>query len=334
MTLQSYIFWNHITAIFLCLVLGSCNTTCSGTMSGNVTVNPRESSPHASTALSPLVACVEGERALAHVKKLVSFAPRHAGTPGIKKTREYIVGTLAQLGVPAIRHPFTAYTPHPELKTVEMENISVSFSGKTVKRVFLSGHFDGKIIEKGTFYGANDGGSSTGLLLEMARCLKAYPPEEKVELVFFDGEEALVQWSDSDSLYGSKKYVSELIEKGETDGIAALVNIDMVGDERLAYVHDSNSTPGVFELLVSSAKKLGYGDLFSGPRGSIGDDHMPFIQMKIPAAVLIDLNYGPGWESNAYWHTENDNMSHISAASMEATGQIVLSALPQLAQYR
>ncbi|MBN2339952.1 MAG: Zn-dependent exopeptidase M28 [Deltaproteobacteria bacterium] len=325
----------HTGWLLLFMLLGSCNTTCSGAMSGDLKIQSNEPSvkdalPSNPNGLTPLAACIDGNRAMGHAKKLVSFAPRHAGTDGLKKTREYIASTLLELGMHPVRHPFTAYTPHPDMKTVDMENISVSFVGKTDKRVLLTGHFDGKIIDDGTFYGANDGGSSTGLLLEMARCLHVHPPEQSVTVVFFDGEEALVKWTDSDSLYGSKNYVSQLMERGEHKQIASLVNVDMIGDKRLRYVHDTNSTPWVFNALRETAVELGHGDYFSGPRGAIGDDHIPFLQVDIPAAVLIDLSFGPGYESNAYWHTENDDMSRICGASMEATGEIVLSALPRL----
>jgi glutaminyl-peptide cyclotransferase len=331
-------FTGNILWIFTCILSGACNTTCSGSVSGNVTVNGGEmpvvdsvdSGKGEDVGGSPQAACLNGEMAMTHVQELVSFAPRHAGTEGQRKTRDYIASVLTQTGLSPVRDRFTAYTPHPDFPEVEMENISVRFDGSTPKRVLITGHFDGKIIEKGTFYGANDGGSSTGLLLEMARCLKKHPPEQSVELVFLDGEEALVNWTDSDSLYGSKHFVGRLMETGERTQIAAVVNVDMVGDARLAFVDERNSTAWVFNALRQTAVEMGQGALFSGPAGAVEDDHVPFLAVQIPAANLIDFRYGPGWQSNAYWHTEDDDMSHIAAESMRVTGQIVLTALPRL----
>ena len=320
----------------LCLTLGACNTTCSGSLSGNVTVNGGDtaetdaSENSGATEISAAASCLNGELAMTHVQEVVSFAPRHVGTEGHGKTRKYIADTLKQMALEPVLQTFTAHTPHPDYAEVEMENISVLFEGESDQRVIISGHFDGKIIETGTFYGANDGGSSTGLLLEMARCLKKHPQKESVELVFFDGEEALLKWTDSDSLYGSKHFVGELMASGENKNIAALVNVDMIGDKRLAYVNERNSTPWVFEALRETATELGYAVLFAGPAASVGDDHIPFIEVKIPAANLIDFRFGPGWQSNEYWHTDQDNMSHISGESIRKTGQIVLSALPKL----
>lgn len=294
---------------------------------GDTTPRPKESLAPTSSAVAM---CINGEMAMSHVQELVSLAPRHPGTEGHRKTRAYIVNTLKQSTLTPQQLPFTAYTPHPDFPKVEMENISVRFDGQTEKRILITGHFDGKIIEKGTFYGANDSGSSTALLLEMARCLKLHPQKESVQLLFLDGEEAFVKWTDTDSLYGSKHFVAGLLEKNETDNIAAVINVDMIGDRHLQYVTEQNSTGWVFAALRETAEKMGHSDLFSGPAASVGDDHLPFLQVGIPAANLIDFNYGPGWNSNSYWHTEADNMNHVSPDSMMITGQIVLSALPLL----
>ena len=320
----------------VCLTFGACNTTCSGSISGNMSVNadtttrPLPVNESVAINASPAAACLNGEMAMTHVQELVSFAPRHVGTEGHRKSQQYIVDTLTGMGLTPLRQKFTAHTPHPDYPEVQMENISVRFDGDTPRRVIVSGHYDGKIIEEGTFYGANDGGSSTGLLLEMARCLKKFPPTESVELVFFDGEEALVEWSDSDSLYGSKHFVETLMATSDNKNIAALVNMDMIGDTRLAFVDERNSTAWVFGALKKTASELGYAALFAGPAASVSDDHIPFLTVKIPSADLIDFSYGPGWQSNSYWHTDQDNMAHISGESMRKTGQIVLSALPRL----
>jgi glutaminyl-peptide cyclotransferase len=273
---------------------------------------------------------VDGDRALGHIEKIVSFGPRHPGTPGAEKTRLYIVETLGQLGLSPARHDFTARTPHPDHKRVSMANISVDIPGAGPKAVLLGGHFDGKIIEAGVFRGANDGGSSTGLLLEMARVLVETPPPCPVQIVFFDGEEAFVKWSDADSLYGSKQMAAEIKQKNLTDRFAAAVVVDMIGDRRLRLTRELGSTTKVFALLEKTARELGHGDLFTGPSRRIEDDHTPLMQIGIPAAVLIDLNYGPGWVSNAYWHTPADTIDKLSKESLEAVGQVVLGSLAEL----
>ncbi|MCP4606681.1 MAG: M28 family peptidase [Proteobacteria bacterium] len=279
-------------------------------------------------------ASIDGRRALGYIEEIIAFGPRHAGAEGAEKTRRYIVEKLKSFGLEPKRHDFTALTPHPELKSVEMANISVDIDGPAKKRVLLGGHYDGKLLEGIDFKGANDGGSSTATLLEIARSLSRTPPPCPVRIVFFDGEEALVKWTDSDSCYGSKKMAAQLMESGEVGSFSAVVIVDMIGDKRLRLLSESSSTAWVFDVLKQTAERLGHGDIFSGPRVRIEDDHVPFLHIGIPAALLIDLNYGPGWQSNAYWHTEKDTLDKLSSKSIEIIGQVVLSSLSELALKR
>ncbi len=305
-------------------VLASCAGRCCRDES------PDQSGAGANAASEELLACLDGERALGHIERLIALGPRHAGTPGAAKAREMIAGTLRGFGLEPRLDEFTARTPHPELGRVEMANVLVDIPGPGERIVMIGGHFDGKIIERGTFKGANDGGSSTAVLLEMARCLKEHPLPCPVRLVFFDGEEALVEWSDSDGLYGSKHMAAELKASGEHRSIAALVVVDMIGDRRLRIFRDPLSTPWVYAALRRSAERLGSETLMRGPRISIEDDHTPFQRVGIPSAVLIDLRFGPGYRSNAYWHTEQDDVDKLSPENMAAVGRIVLGALPAL----
>jgi Zn-dependent M28 family amino/carboxypeptidase len=275
---------------------------------------------------------VDGERALEHVRKIIAFGPRHAGTEGAEKTRAYILETLRGYGLEPRRHDFKAYTPHPALKEVMMANLSVDIPGPGERTVLVGGHFDGKLLEGITFEGANDGGSSTALVLELARVLSTAPPPCPVRLVFFDGEEALLEWTDSDSRYGSKHMAGELKVSGEIDRLAAVVIVDMIGDARLKLLRDTKSTPWVMGVLEGNARRLGHGAIFDGRRAYIDDDHTPFLQLGIPAAVLIDLDFGPGWQSNAYWHTEKDSVDKLSPRSIEIVGQVVLASLGELAR--
>jgi hypothetical protein len=313
-----------VVALLGALLLASCALRC-GKEGGAI------DAPAAAAAPRNAVTCVDGRRALAHIERLVALGPRHAGAPGAESSRELILDTLRGFGLEPKRHDFTALTPHPQLPRVPMANITVDLPGPGKRKVLLGGHFDGKIIDGVEFRGANDGGSSTGLLLEMARCLVEHPPPAPVRIAFFDGEEALVDWSDSDSLYGSKNLAAELKASGEHEQFAAAVVVDMIGDKRLKVFRERLSTPWVFQTLERTARRLGHGELLTGPRAAIEDDHVPFQRIGIPAAVLIDLKFGPGWDSNAYWHTAEDTIDKVSADSMTAIGRIVLGSLAELA---
>jgi hypothetical protein len=275
---------------------------------------------------------VNGNRALGYIEEIVAFGPRHPGTEGAEQTRRYILQKLESFGLSPERHDFVAFTPHPDYRRVPMANIHVDIKGQEPKKtVLIGGHFDGKIIEGVDFQGANDGGSSTGLLLEIARVLADKPPPCPVRIVFFDGEEALVKWSENDSRYGSKNMAAEIKSANEVGRYAAVVIVDMIGDKRLRIEREKNSTKEIFTILEETAKRLGYGHIFSKQPVHIGDDHTPFLHIGIPSAVLIDLRFGPGFNSNAYWHTSEDTVDKLSPTSMEIIGRIVLESLVELA---
>ncbi len=324
---MTYRFHVKIVTLITCTFVLACAIHCGKGGESNPAA-PIENSKNGNSDGVPHA--VDGNRALSIVADIVAFGPRHAGTQGAEKTRRYIIESLERYGLKPTRHDFVALTPHPELKTVPFANIVANIDGPGEKKVLIGGHFDGKILKNINFQGANDGGSSTALLLELARFFSHTPPPCPVSIVFFDGEEALVDWSDSDSLYGSKKMAAELKQSGEDKLFQAVVIVDMIGDGRLRLTREGLSTPWVFEVLEKTAKRLGHGDIFKGPRGNIEDDHLPFLHIGIPAAVLIDLKFGPGWNSNAYWHTEEDTIDKLSAKSFEIVGQVVLESLPDL----
>ena len=303
------------------ILVASCNGTPDANGLGAKT-------PKVAQPARPLI--VDGERAIGYIKDIIAFGPRHAGTEGLEKTRTYIAGKLESFGLKPKRHDFTAYTPSPDLKQVPMANISVDIEGPGDKKILLGGHFDGKIIKGVNFKGANDGGSSTALLLEIARYFSNRTPPCGLRIVFFDGEEAIVKWNDSDSLYGSKNMATEMKVKGEEKAFQAALIVDMIGDARLAITNELSSTPWVFNSVKKTAIRLGYKDVFKGPRAHILDDHSPFQQIGIPGAVLIDLKFGPGWTSNSYWHTEKDDIDKISPKSIETVGHIVVESLEEL----
>jgi hypothetical protein len=292
--------------------------------------------PAAPAEASTLAGCVDGRRALVHIEQLIALGPRHAGTPGLERARQLILDTLRGFGLEPRRHDFTARTPHPDLPEVPMANITVDFpaaggAGDPEGRfVLVGGHFDGKLLPGVEFKGANDGGSSTGLLLELARCMARHPPPVPVRLAWFDGEESILEWSDSDSLYGSKRMAYELVSSGEHRRVAAVVIVDMIGDPNLRIEREALSTPWVRSAIDRAASRLGHAQLLRGRRSSIEDDHVPFLNIGVPAAVLIDLQYGPGWDSNAWWHTAMDDLERVSPDSMAAVGRIVVEALPAL----
>ena len=249
---------------------------------------------------------VSGDRAFSHVERLVSYGPRPSASPGIKKAQQYITDVLRRLSLEVEHQNFLASTPNGNLP---MKNIIARSRGKVDKVVILASHYDTHLMPGGVFVGANDGGSSVGLLLELARVLSGRQPDFSLWFVFFDGEEAQKVWSPSDSLYGSRYFVQRLRASGQTGRIEAMILMDLVGDKDLVLENDLNSTPWLMRLVRDSAAELGFGQHLASNPKAVLDDHIPFTEVGIPAVDLIDFEFGP---NNRYWHTPQDTLDKIS----------------------
>jgi Zn-dependent M28 family amino/carboxypeptidase len=264
---------------------------------------------------------VDGAAALRHVERLVAIGPRVAGTPGAERARAYITGELKKLGVKVDVRTFETDMPHGRQR---LANVIAMLPGRRSDVILLGGHYDTKYFKEFRFVGANDGGSSAGLLLELTRRLAAAPREFTYWLVWFDGEEARVSWTATDSLYGSRRLAGELTQAGRLP--RAMILVDMIGDRDLGILRDTYSTPWLMEVLWATAARLGHGRHFLGTAMAVEDDHAPFLAAGVPAALLIDFDYPP-------WHTADDTLDKVSARSLGVVGDVVLDALPSIEHY-
>jgi len=189
-------------------------------------------------------------------------------------------------------------------------------------------HFDTKLSSE-RFVGANDGGSGTAVLLELARVLAAAGPRSLTyRFLFLDGEEALNwTWKDPDNTYGARHHAAGLKASGLSERVRACVLLDMVGDADLGILREAYSDRRLTDLFFEAARDSGLGQHVDAGREEIADDHLPFLNAGIPSVDLIDFDYGP---HNAYWHTSQDTLEHCSAASLAIAGKIVLLGLPSL----
>ena len=265
-----------------------------------------------------------GASALKFTRDAVNFGPRPSGSEANRKLQAYIQTQLKTCGCQVTEDAFTAKTPKGD---IAMKNIIAKFPGKSGRAIAITGHFDTKLFPGRKFVGANDGGSSTGLLLELARGLAHQPRTDDVYLVWFDGEEATrEQWEGEDNLYGSR----HVAERWKTDGtlrrLKGLINVDMIGDKSLDIKPEGHSDPRLRRLVWKAAKDLGYQAYFLEESISpTEDDHLPFLRQGVPALDIIDFNYPP-------WHTDEDTIDKLSAQSLEIVGSVVLEAIHRLEQ--
>lgn len=261
---------------------------------------------------------VDGTATLRHLERLVAIGPRVAGTPGAERARAYIIAELKKLGVKVDVRAFEADTPHGRLS---FANVIAILPGRRSDVILLGGHYDTKYFKAFRFVGANDGGSSAALLLELTRQLAATPREYTYWVVWFDGEEARESWTATDSLYGSRRLAAELAQAGRLP--RAMVVVDMIGDRNLGILRDTYSTPWLSDLLWATAARLGHARHFLGMAMGVEDDHAPFLNAGVPAALLIDFDYPP-------WHTADDTLDKVSPRSLAVVGDVVLGALPAI----
>jgi Zn-dependent M28 family amino/carboxypeptidase len=274
------------------------------------------------TALLP---AIDGARAMQYVKEIVAFGPRPLGSANHKKVEDYILSHLK--GDEVEQDSFTADTPEGKFP---VRNILAKFAGTKDGIIVIASHYDTNYPLRNTsFIGANDGGSSSALLLEFANQLHGKKRDGySVWLVWDDAEEAVKPENempfDQDSLYG----ISHLAEKWQADGtikkMKAFLLADMVGDSDLNIERDANSTPWLEDVVYEAASRLGYQSHFFARTMAVTDDHIPFVKRGVPCADFIDFNYG---YNDVFWHTTQDTVDKLSSKSLEIVGDTMLETI-------
>jgi glutaminyl-peptide cyclotransferase len=292
--------------------------------------------PSASSA--PAKSGFDGDRAFEQVRKQVEFGPRPAGSAELEKTREYMIEQLKSYGLNVTTDEFRATTPIGERKMV---NVTAELPGESNDVVIISSHYDTKYFKDIKFVGANDGGASTGALMEIARVMAANKQKPKMTywFVFFDGEEAFCfDWDEChnpnpadpktplpDHTYGSRRYVAQLTEKNELRRVRAMILLDMMGYKNLRLGRADLGTAWLVDTVWQTAKQLGYGNVFVDSLEGVGDDdHGPFLKAGVEAIDIIQLT------TYEYWHTKEDTLDKISGKSLKIVGDAVIVSLPKI----
>jgi glutaminyl-peptide cyclotransferase len=272
---------------------------------------------------------IDAKRAFQYTREVTAFGPRYMGNENHKKLERYIIDHLK--GDQVEDDAFTADTVEGKFP---VRNIIAKFPGTKDGMIVILGHYDTNYPLRNIGYvGANDGGSSTAILLEFANQLRVAPGKKRdgysVWLVWTDGEEAVRKWSDTDSLYGTRHLAESWEKDGTLKKIKALMVMDMIGDADLDILRDTNGTPWLLDLIYSAAERLGYQSHFYAMQGPIEDDHLPFVKRGVPSADVIDLDYG---YNNVFHHTAQDTMDKLSPKSLEIAGDTIMETIHLLDQ--
>jgi len=286
--------------------------------------------PEAAAPDSAPIQHIDSKRAFQYTREVTAFGPRYMGSENHKKLERYMLDHLK--GDQVEDDPFTADTVEGKFP---VRNIIAKFPGTKDGIIVILGHYDTVYpLRNSGFVGANDGGSSTAILLEYANQLGGGGAGKKrdgysVWLVWTDGEEAVRQWTDTDSVYGAR----HLAEKWEKDGtlkkIKALMVMDMIADADLDIARNTKGAPWLLDLIYAAAERGGYQSHFYAQQGPIEDDHVPFVNRGVPSADVIDLDYG---YNNVFWHSPQDTMDKLSPKSLEIVGDTILETIHMLDQ--
>ena len=305
-------------------------TTAAGPSPGSSqsASQPASSSAGLAASVQPAgpVLRIDSAKAWQYTKEIVALGPRWDGSKGQQRMGEYIHGKLK--GDQVEEDAFVAETPEGKFT---MRNIIAKFPGSKDGIIVLGSHIDTNYpLRKTNFVGANDGASSTALLLAIADQLRGKKLEGySVWLAFLDGEEAIRQWSDQDSLYGSKHLAQKWQQDGTSKKIKAFLLADMIGDKDLDIQRDvTNSSAWLEDVVLQAATSLGYQSYFFATTiNGLEDDHLPFARIGVPVADIIDLNYG---YNNSYHHTTEDTLDKLSPKSLQIAGDVILETMRYL----
>jgi glutaminyl-peptide cyclotransferase len=270
---------------------------------------------------------VNGESALALTREFVALGPRPSGSAGARRAAEWILACCREYGCDARIDQWQEDTAHG---STVFRNVIVTIPGGRPGRVLLGSHYDTKLLPHlPDFVGANDSGSSTGLLLEIIRTVsqpEAPWPGPTLECVFFDGEECRQQYAPDDGLHGSRRHARTIEQALQVKQYQCMILLDMVGDRELSVTLPLDSDADLARRVLAAAGRLGVREHFGyyTRASSILDDHKPFQALGIPSIDIIDFEYGP---ANRYWHTADDTMDKLSADSLAIVGNVVLTLL-------
>jgi len=264
-------------------------------------------------------------RAMQYVKEIVAFGPRPIGSANHKKVEDYIHAHLK--GDVVEDDAFTIDTTEGKFP---VRNIIAKYPGTRDGIIVIASHYDTNYPLRDVAYvGANDGGSSSALLLEIANQLRGTKLEGySIWLVWDDAEESMrLPWYDPESLYGVRHLAQKWQDDGTIKKIKAFILEDMIGDADLNIDRDQNSTQWLEDMIYQAATRLGYQSHFFARTNDVNDDHMPFVKRGVPSADLIDFEYGYG---NVFWHTPQDTVDKLSPKSLEIVGTVTLETVRML----
>ncbi|XP_012717576.2 glutaminyl-peptide cyclotransferase [Fundulus heteroclitus] len=273
---------------------------------------------------------------------------RYPSSAGSQAVQNHIKTTLSSLGAgwEVTEDSFQSQTPYGQLP---FTNLVATLNPSAKRHLVLACHYDSKYYPPQwhgrQFQGATDSAVPCAMMLELARALDEELKSQKsssanltLQLIFFDGEEALFQWTSTDSLYGSR-HLAEKMEatahpEGASDtnqlhGIDLFVLLDLIGGPRPTFGNQFPDTTSWLTRLQDIEKRLhSMNQLVNHsnsvqyfwpdrPVGRILDDHIPFLHRGVRVLHLIPYPFP------SVWHTFDDNEENLDRPTIENLNKIL-----------
>ena len=280
----------------------------------------------------------DSKAAFSFLEKVCAIGPRVSGSAGMLQQQSFLKEHFESVGGQVYFQSF--FVRHPQDgRQIELKNQLVRFHPEREKRLLMCCHYDTRpypdrdpINPRGTFIGANDGGSGVALLCELGKHMQGLAGKFGVDFVFFDGEEFVFVNRRDQMFLGSTHFSNQYAGRRINANYVAGVLVDMVADKNLQIYYEVNSlrkAPRVTRDLWAIAGKLGIKEFVARKRHTIRDDHLPLNQIaRIPVCDIIDFDFPV--QGNRYWHTEQDVVSNCSADSLGKVGTVVLEWLREM----
>ena len=274
---------------------------------------------------------VSGQAIFNLTQQFLSVAPkRYNGSPGHLAAENFI---KQHFKLEAARGDFETdqFTANTPAGPQTMRNYIAKFPGKKDGIIVLASHYETNWpLRNIAFYGANDGACTSALLIELGAYFRIHPPQGySVWLVFDDGEEAVDQWSDSDSLYGTRHLAARWYADGTLKRVKAFLVADMIGDKDLNILEEMQSTPSLRDAFRQAAVNTHHSAYVYKTQGDEEDDHLPFLRRGVPSLDIIDVDYGPHTAAtpDGYHHTAQDTIDKISPKSLQISADLFLETI-------
>jgi len=272
-----------------------------------------------------------GRAALGHTSEILVFGPRPAGSKELGQVRELVKAKLTAAGWVVMEDSFKRQTPIGEIEFVNLRARFPAGNGDLWQQPIeglLCAHIDSKYFKDQVFVGADDSASACGAIVEIGKVLAKDKPEQakKLELVFFDGEEAFVEFTTLDGLYGSRHYAGNWRNRPDKPRFGIL--LDMIGHKNLRIAMPSDSPVELKDHVMAAAADERADQHFKMFPEPILDDHVPLNQVGILTIDIIG-----DFQQFSWWHHRaggKDDLANLSAESLDISMRVTLRTLDRL----